>query len=271
MPLGVTVGRTLSRVAGIVSAGALITFAAAPAALAQETDTTVPSTTETTTSETTTTTVPTTTSETTAPTTPTTSSNPTTSPTPPGEVKTTDKRIAPKAEPELKDDTQTPPPADDYQDNTGHGFVGLGGEGVLVINCAAGAPGNLATQYLEGTGGPDQDGADGRLWNYTVRVANLPAGTTTGKFSWTCGGVDGEGVVDFEQEQQPPTSTTPPPTSTTEPTTTSSAPSSTAPVITSSVPSGTTTTTAPGNAAPKAQVKVAPQGGVDTGFGGMAW
>jgi len=267
MPLGVTVGRTLNRVAGIVSAGALITFAAAPAAFAQtETDTTVPSTTETTTttSEATTTTAPPTSETTTAPSTPVTTTG-TTSADP-----TTD--VTKTTTPTTTTSDESEPPKDDYQDNTGHGFVGVGGEGVLVIACAAGAPGNLATQYLEGTGGPDQDGADGRLWNYSVRVVNLPAGTTTGKFSWTCGGVDGEGVVDFAQEEQPPTSTTPqPPTSTTEPTTTSSAPSSTAPVITSSVPSSTATTTAPGNAAPKAQVKVAPQGGVDTGFGGTAW
>ncbi|WIY04370.1 hypothetical protein QRX60_11170 [Amycolatopsis mongoliensis] len=179
-------------------------------------------------------------------------------------MKTTDKRIAPKAEPEVEGDTQEPPKDDDpQQDNVGHGFVGVGGEGVLVIACAAGAPGNVATQYLDVTSGPDQDGANGLLWNYTVRVTSLPAGTTTGKFSWTCGKQDGEGIVEFEQEQ--------PPTSTSPSTSTSASPSSTAPITTAtSATTVTTTTTASGNAAPKAQVKVAPKGGVETGFGGTA-
>jgi hypothetical protein len=162
------------------------------------------------------------------------------------------------------------PPKDDYQDNTGHGFVGLGGEGVLVIACAAGRPGEVATQYLSVTGGPDQDEADGRLWNYSVRVVDAPAGTTTAKFSWTCGGAEGNGTVEFEQEQQPPTSTVTA-TSTTTSTPPSSAPaSSTAPLSTAPMTTATSTTPA-GNAAPKAQVKVAPKGGVETGFGGTAW
>ncbi|WP_328446596.1 hypothetical protein [Amycolatopsis sp. NBC_00438] len=260
-------GRTLHRVAGIVSAGALITFAAAPAAFAETGTTTAPSTTETTTStsETTTTTVPSTSETTTAPTTPVTTTG-TTSADP-----TTD--VTKTTTPETTT-TTAEPPSDGYQDNTGHGFVGVGGEGVLVINCASGAPGNVATQYLDVTGGPDQDESDGRTWNYSVRVNNLPPGTTTGKFSWTCNGVDGEGVVDFEQAPPPETSTTIPPTSgtTTSAPATTSAPSSTAPTTTSSVPSASTTTTTStsGNAAPKAQVKVAPQGGIETGFGGTA-
>ncbi len=258
-------GRTLNRVAGIVSAGALITFAAAPAAFAQTDETTTaPSTTETTTSTsetTTTTTVPSTSETTTAPTTPVTTTG--TTPADP----TTD--VTKTTTPETTT-TTAGPPSDGYQDNTGHGFVGVGGEGVLVINCAAGAPGNVATQYLDVTGGPDQDESDGRTWNYSVRVDNLPPGTTTGKFSWTCAGVDGEGVVDFEQAPPPETSTTTSAPTTTSGTTTS-APSSTAPITTSNGPSTSTTTSTPGNAAPKAQVKVTPHGGVETGFGGTAW
>ncbi|MCR6486205.1 hypothetical protein M8542_25595 [Amycolatopsis sp. OK19-0408] len=252
-------GRTLNRVAGVVSAAALVTFAAAPVALAD--DETPTSTTEPTTS----------TSET-----PTSSSAPTSSTsatqTESSPVSTTGtpapakpKRAA--AAPTTPKTTTSPseasePPKDDYQDNTGAGFVGLGGEGVLVINCAAGAPGNLAAQYLSVTGGPDQDESDGRIWNYTVRVADAPAGTTTAKFSWTCAGVEGNGTVEFEQEQPPTTSTS------SSPTTTSAPASSTAPVTTATT---TTSTTAPGNAAPKAQVKVTPKGTVETGFGGMAW
>ncbi|SEF30233.1 hypothetical protein SAMN05421837_10590 [Amycolatopsis pretoriensis] len=241
-------GRTLNRVAGVVSAAALATFAAAPVALAQETDTTAPETTTTTsTSETssTTTTVPATTT--------TTESSPVTTTSTTSAPSTTD--VTKTTVPETETSTTTPPD-DNFPDNTGHGFVGLGGEGVLVINCAAGHVGNVATQYLSVTGGPDQDESDGRIWNYTVRVENLPAGTTTGKFSWTCDGVEGEGIVEFQQEEPPASSSAPA--------------SSTAPVTTAT--SSTTATITPvGNAAPKAQVKVAPKGGVETGFGGTAW
>ncbi|NBH02532.1 hypothetical protein GTY80_04555 [Amycolatopsis sp. SID8362] len=243
----------MSRVAGIAAAGALITAATAPAALAQ-TDTSAPETT-TTTSEATTTTAPSTseTTTTTAPSTTATTGATTTTPSLTDSVKT-----------EAPDPTSTTttaasePPKDTYQDNVGHGFVGLGGEGVLVIACAAGAPGNVATQYLSVTGGPDQDESDGRYWNYSVRVADAPAGTTTAKFSWTCAGVEGNGVVEFEQEEPPVTST-------------SATPSSTAPVTTATSATATPTSAAPGNSAPKAQVKVAPKGGVETGFGGTAW
>jgi hypothetical protein len=245
------VGRTLSRVAGIVSAGALITFAAAPAALAEETDTTTTVTTTETTPESTTTTAPTTT--TTQSTTPVTTTS-TTAPPSSGATTTTTTRTTTSA-PET-----TEPPKDDYQDNTGAGVVGVGGEGSLTINCAAGAPGNVATQYLSVTGGPDQDGADGRIWHYSVRVDQLPPGTTTGKFSWTCAGVEGNGTVEFEQAPPPETSTSSAPTSTGS--------SSTAPVTT--VTSSPAPSAAPGNAAPKAQVKVAPKGGIETGFGGTA-
>ncbi|WP_410634592.1 hypothetical protein [Amycolatopsis sp. cmx-4-83] len=247
-------GRTLSRVAGIVSAGALITAATAPAALAQ-TDTTTPETTTTTSSETTTTTAPSTTgTTTTAPSTSETTGT-TTTPSVTGPVKTD----AP--DPTTSTTATSEPPKDDYQDNVGHGFVGLGGEGVLVIACAAGRPGDVATQYLSVTGGPDQDEADGRYWNYSVRVVDAPAGTTTAKFSWTCAGVEGNGVVEFEQEQPPGTSTS----------SSSTVPSSTAPVTTATSATTTSTSAAPGNSAPKAQVKVAPKGGVETGFGGTAW
>jgi hypothetical protein len=259
------VGRTLNRVAGIVSAGALITFAAAPAALADDETSTSPSTTEPTTSETTATTAPATTPETTTPSTPVTTTGTTSAPATTDVTKTT----TPETTTTTSDESV--PPKDDYQDNTGHGFVGVGGEGVLVINCAAAAPGNVATQYLDVTGGPDQDESDGRIWNYSVRVTELPAGTTTGKFSWTCAGVEGEGTVDFEQAPPPESSTTnPPTTSSTSAPTTTSAPSSTAPITTSTSTTSSSTST-PGNAAPKAQVKVAPKGGIETGFGGMAW
>lgn len=252
-------GRTLNRVAGVVSAAALATFVAAPVALAED-GTTSPETTTTTstsTSETTTTTAPST-SETTTPTTPVTTTETTSAPSTTGTKPATSTTTSPSTSASTE-----PPVDDDYQDNTGAGVVGVGGEGSLTINCAAGAPGNVATQYLDITGGPDQDGADGRIWHYSVRVEQLPPGTTTGKFSWTCAGVDGEGVVTFEQAPPPESSTTNPPTTT-------SAPSSTEPVTTAPVTTATSTSAAPGNAAPKAQVKVAPKGGIETGFGGTA-
>ncbi|MEV7093015.1 hypothetical protein AB0M80_09210 [Amycolatopsis sp. NPDC051045] len=259
-------GRTLSRVAGIVSAGALITLAAAPVALAE--DETPTSETTTATAETTTTTAPSST-ETTAPSSPVTTTGTTSAPAT-TEVTTTTTPKTTSSAPE-----STEPPKDDYQDNAGHGFVGVGGEGVLVIACASGKLGAVSTQYLSVTGGPDQDESDGRYWNYSVRVVDAPAGTTTAKFSWTCDGVEGNGTVDFEQEQPPvttststaPSSTSTAPSSTsTAPSSTSASPSSTAPVTTA------TSSSAPaaGNSAPKAQVKVAPKGGVDTGFGGTA-
>src|SRR5204862_3262709 len=100
---------------------------------------------------------------------------------------------------------------------------------VLVIACASGKIGPVSTQYLSVTGGPDQDESDGRYWNYTVRVVDAPAGTTTAKFSWTCDGGEGDGIVELQQEQPPATSTSP---STSTSTTTSTVSSSTAPIIT---------------------------------------
>lgn len=249
-------GRTLSRVAGVVFAGALATFAAAPAALAQtETETTTASSPAETTPETTTAPPASETTTTSGPvtTTGTTSAPATTEVTPTTTPKTT------------TTETSEPPKDDDYQDNTGAGFVGVGGEGVLVIACASGAPGNVATQYLSVTGGPDQEESDGRYWNYSVRVENAPAGTTTAKFSWTCNGVEGNGIVEFQPEEPPATSTSAPAPSTSAPATSTSAPaSSTAPVTTA-------TSAAAGNSAPAAQVKVEPKGGIETGFGGTAW
>ncbi|MDX3191161.1 hypothetical protein PV458_22365 [Streptomyces sp. MN03-5084-2B] len=265
-------GRTLSRFAGVVFAGALAIFAAAPAALAQTETSTSPTETTTSTSETSTSETSTTSSSPTSTTAPSSAAATTPSQRTHGDVKTTEKRVAPPVEPKIKADAAEPAETAAYPDNYGHGFVGAGGEGILVVSCAAGAPGNLATQYLTVTGGPDQDEANG-LWNYTVRVVDAPAGTTTAKFSWTCGGVEGNGTVEFEQKQQPPTSTVTV-TATAPGTTTSTAtstPSSSAPASSTAPTTTATSSTPAGNAAPKAQVKVAPKGGVETGFGGTAW
>ncbi|MFI5583432.1 hypothetical protein ACIA5G_00220 [Amycolatopsis sp. NPDC051758] len=246
-------GRTLSRVAGIVFAGALAAVVAAPAALAQTDTTTAPSTTETSTSETTTTTAPSTSETTTSsPVTTTTSAAPT------SDVTTTTTPVTSTT----STSATSEPPVDDpnYQDAVGHGFVGLGGEGILVVACASGKVGGILSLNLSVTSGPDQDESDGRYWNYSVTVSTPPSGPTA-RFAFTCDGVEGIGIVEFEQEQ-PPTS------SSSTPTTTSAAPSSSAPVTTA--PVTTATSAAPGNSAPKAQVKVAPKGGIETGFGGTA-
>jgi hypothetical protein len=257
------VNKPLGRLAGAVLAGVAITFAVTPAALAQD----EPSSTTTTTSDTSVTTSGTPTpSETptssTAGITGTSSDVVTTSDAPPsapaainGRAKAADQTA--KATEPSDTSTSTVPPKK-YTDNVGHGFIGLTGEGVLVIACAEGAPGNVSTANLTVTAGPDQDEADGRYWNYDVRVAGEFQGTTS-TFSWTCAGQPGQGSVEFQQA--PPTTT---PTTPTTPTTSSSgtaAPSST--VVSS-------TSAAPGLTRPKAQVRYAPQGGIETGFGGMA-
>lgn len=238
-----------------VFAGAVLTLATAPAAFAQ-TDTTTPPTETTTTSSETSTTSSSPTTTTTTTTTPSPTSSEQVSP-----IETTKLSPQPQQKSDLRVDdaepvTTTPEPP--YQDNIGHGFVGLGGEGILVIQCAAGAPGNVSTANLTVTGGPDQDEADSRLWNYSVRVVTPPTTPTT-PFSWTCDGQEGHGVVEFEQVKPPTTTATP---TSSSPTSTTTAPtSSTAPI----------TTANPGGSAPQGpQVKVSPKGGVETGFGGTA-
>jgi len=249
------VKKTLAQVMGVAFAGVLVTVVASPAALAQDGTTTTTSTETTSTSETPTTTeTSTTTTSTTTTTVPTPTGTTTTDP-----VKTTEAVKTGKADEERAEDTA--PPKDPYKDNFGWGEVGLDGEGFLVIACAAGAPGSVATANLSVTAGPDQDGADGRLWDYSIRLTGPVTGPTS-KVSWTCGTESGEGVVTIAQAPPPPTTTTTPTTTATAPT------SSTGPITTAPVP---TTTTAPaGNSAPKAQVEFAPKGGIETGFGGMA-
>ncbi|MEV4603097.1 hypothetical protein AB0K15_37580 [Amycolatopsis sp. NPDC049253] len=273
--------KPLGRLAGAVLAGAALTLASAPAAFAQDdptapvettatsesTDPPAPATSDSSTSET-----PTSDSST-----PTSASAPSTTgaietPADP-EVQTTEGRRAPAAaKPRAEKDTgqdadettETTAPSDPYTDNAGHGFVGLGGEGVLVIACASGAPGNVATVGLTVTAGPDQDGADGRYWNYDVRVVDGFTGTTA-PFSWTCDGQEGDGDVTFEQVAPPTSDTSETPAASDTPTGTSANPAT-------STSTSDTTKAAPGPVVtrPTVQVRYAPQGGVETGFGGTA-
>jgi hypothetical protein len=248
--------KSLGRLAGAALAAAALTLAAAPTAMAQDDPTT--STTAATPSGSSTTTS--TTSTPTSSETPTSSSASTSETSSAADVTTTSEpgttpgraKAAPRAATSTPTSTTSAPPEKPYYDNVGHGYIGLTGEGVLVIACAEGAPGNVATANLTVTAGPDQDEADGRYWNYDVRIAGDAPGKTS--FSWTCDGKPGQGDVDFEQA--PPTG---PPSTT--PSTTASAPTSTT--------TGTTTAAPAGNQ-PKAQVRYAPAGGIETGFGGMA-
>ncbi|WP_432845118.1 hypothetical protein ACQPXB_28825 [Amycolatopsis sp. CA-161197] len=287
--------KPLGRLAGAVLAGAALTLASAPAAFAQD-DPTAPVETSAT-SEPTDSTAPTTSDSSTSET-PTSDSSTPTSATPPSttgdtpapadpEVQTTEGHRAPAAaKPRAAEDakdsedgqdgrnadetTESSAPTDPYTDNAGHGFVGLGGEGVLVIACASGAPGNVATVGLTVTAGPDQDGADGRYWNYDVRVVDGYTATTA-PFSWTCDGQEGHGDVTFEQVT-PPTSDTSEPPSGSETPSSGETPSSTAGSPATSVSTSDITKAAPGPAGthPTVQVRYAPQGGVETGFGGTA-
>lgn len=251
--LGVSLKKSLGRLAGAALATAVITLVAAPAAMAQDDPAT--STTPTDPSTTTTTSTPTT-SETspssTVPTSATSSADTTTSE--PGTTRDPAAKAAPRTTDSAPTTTATAPPEKPFHDNVGHGYIGLTGEGVLVIACAEGAPGNVATANLTVTAGPDQDEADGRYWNYDVRIVSEANGKTS--FSWTCDGKPGQGDVDFQQA--PPTGDP-----STTPSTTPSAPSAT-----TGAPA--TTTTAPAGTRPQAQVRYAPKYGVETGFGGMA-
>ncbi|MEV0068237.1 hypothetical protein [Amycolatopsis sp. NPDC050768] len=278
--------KPLGRLAGAVLAGAALTLASAPAAFAQD-DPTAPVET-TVTSESTDSPAPTTSDSSTAET-PTSDSSTPTSATPPSttddietpadpEVQTTEGRHAPAAaKPRAAEDakdsddgqnadetTETTAPTDPYTDNAGHGFVGLGGEGVLVIACASGAPGNVATVGLTVTAGPDQDGADGRYWNYDVRVIDGFTGTTA-PFSWTCDGQEGHGDVTFEQVAPPTSDTSETPATSDTPTGSTTSPTTSA--STSDTPKATP---GPVVTRPAVQVRYAPQGGVETGFGGTA-
>ncbi|MEV6899254.1 hypothetical protein [Amycolatopsis sp. NPDC051372] len=278
--------KPLGRLAGAVLAGAALTLASAPAAFAQDEPTAAVETT--TTSESTDSPAPTTSDSSTSES-PTSDSSTPTSATPPSttgdietpadpEVQTTEGRRAPAAaKPRTAEDakdsgddqnadetTETTAPTDPYTDNAGHGFVGLGGEGVLVIACASGAPGNVATAGLTVTAGPDQDGADGRYWNYDVRVVDGFTGTTA-PFSWTCDGQEGHGDVTFEQVAPPTSDTSETPATSDTPTS-----STTSPTTSASTSDTTKITSGPVVTRPAVQVRYAPQGGVETGFGGTA-
>ncbi|MEC3981086.1 hypothetical protein [Amycolatopsis sp. H20-H5] len=237
--------KTMGRLAGAVLVGALITLAVSPTAMAQDDPATTavtppPVETPTTTPDPgtpptgTTTPVETPTSESPAPT----SSAPgTTDPGTPPATKPSETSPSSSSEPP-KSSEPTTPPEDPYVDNIGAGYAVSTGEAFVVISCLAGAPTNVVSPALDIEQDAIQDETDGRFWGFN---ATRKAGFTDVKstVTWTCGGVAGQGDVELEA----------------------------APGGGAGTP-GTPGT--PDKVTKPKQVKIAPKGGIATGFGGMA-
>ncbi|MFI5611253.1 hypothetical protein [Amycolatopsis sp. NPDC051903] len=241
--------KTLGRLAGAVLASALIGLAVAPVASAQEADTTAPTSEVATppTSDTPATDVPTSDAPTSdAPTsdapstsdTPTTGAQPTDS-TQPGEPSNTGEPTSQPTEPTStttsgSEETTTPeePP---YEDDIAFGIDLDGNQGIFVIACAAGEPTNVHSNDFDLVEGPIQDETDGRYWEWLVTRhdgVSFDAGNVTA--DWTCSGKPAD------DHPVPPAG---------------------------GASSGSAGTTGGDGTS---QVKYAPKGGVETGFGGMA-
>jgi hypothetical protein len=242
--------KTMGRLAGAVLAGALITLAVSPAAMAQTVDPTPP----TTTSEVSATSTPSsgpatsstpssgpaTTSESTATGVPSTqTSEPTTSGAAPtgqpttGKPPETSKPTGSKPI-ETTSATATTPQEPPYQDNTAYGIDLANGQGLLVIACAAGQPTGVSSADFDLMEGPHQDGTDGRYWGWLVKFHEGSSFATGNvQVDWKCGADK--------------------------------------PVQTPVKPGGGAGAGAPGVSKDgKSQVKYAPKGGIETGFGGTA-
>ncbi|WP_181776018.1 hypothetical protein [Amycolatopsis pittospori] len=219
--------KTLGRLAGAVLAGAVISLAVSPAAMAQtETTTTPPSTPTETSTE-----VPGPTYTggpvTTAPPESSTPESSSQQPTPTsGKPSETSGKPTPTSS---ASHTPTPSPEDPYVDNVGAGYIGENGVGALVIACQSGEPANVSAPDFDTQYG-NQAEDDGRYWIYIVKVKKSFKGNSS-TFSWTCDGKAGKGDIEFE----------------------------------SPIGGGSGT---PGK--PEKQVKYAPKGGIETGFGATA-
>ncbi|WP_191255834.1 hypothetical protein [Amycolatopsis oliviviridis] len=218
--------KTLGRLAGAVLAGAVISLAVTPAAMAQEETTTTP----TPSSSETPTTAPSpswtggkVTSAPPEPSAPASSSSQ--EPTPTGTP--TSGKPSPTSTSEKP--TTTPNPEEPYVDNVGAGYIGDNGVGALVIACASGEPSNVSAPDFD-TLYSNQAEDDGRYWVYIVKVKKSFKGNSS-TFTWTCDGKSGKGDIEFE----------------------------------SPIGGGAAT---PGK--PEKQVKYAPKGGIETGFGATA-
>ncbi|KAA9162974.1 hypothetical protein FPZ12_010730 [Amycolatopsis acidicola] len=226
------------RIAATLVAGALITLAAAPAAIADDTDV----------ATTTSSAVPETTSSSAAPETTTTSDSPqSTENTEPSSTDSapsaTDTTSAQSTESSKPSDTSSPdetttPEEPPYEDNQGWGVDLEDGYGMVIISCAAGEPTGLTSPDFDVVDGPYQEVQDGRYWDFLVQLHD---GKTFADNDiagdWTCAGPQGGGAGS----------------------------GSIAPVP-GSESSGDWQSSNGGDA----QVSFAPKTGVETGFGGLA-
>jgi len=188
LSLGVTLKKTLGRLAGAVLAGALLTLTVSPVALAQEAP--VTTTTEaapTTTGAPTTTEAPTSTPSSEPTSQQPTSSQPTSQPTSTGTGTPTSGKptrpTTPTTEP-----TDPFPHGDDYIDDVAYAWEFDGGVGILVIACKAGEPRNVKANDFTVAAGPFQDGADGRYWGFDIQLNEGKHLTDDTQVSWVCEG-----------------------------------------------------------------------------------
>ncbi|SEP53875.1 hypothetical protein [Amycolatopsis saalfeldensis] len=231
--------KTLGRLAGAVLAGALISLAVTPSAMADDSAPVVTTSeaappasdapvTDTPSSE------PSTGQSTSD--TPTSAGQPTDTGTPTGKPTGTGGPTS-SGEPTKPTSSQpeTTTPEEPYQDDIAYGVDLDGGQGIFVIACAAGEPTGVSSNDFDLVEGPHQDETDGRYWAWLVKRhdgASFDAGNVTA--FWTCGGDKGG------EQPVPPAG---------------------------GAGAGSAGTTG-GHG--DSQVKYAPKGGVETGFGGMA-
>ncbi|RSN36930.1 hypothetical protein DMC61_02320 [Amycolatopsis sp. WAC 04169] len=218
--------KTLGRFAGAMLAGAVISLAVTPAALAQDETTTTPP-------------APTSETPTTAPSpswtggkvtsAPPESSAPASSSSQQPTQTSSGKPTSGKPSPTSTSEKPTTPPEEPYVDNIGAGYIGDNGVGALVIACEPGEPSNVSAPDFDILYS-NQAEDDGRYWVYIVKVKKSFKGNSS-TFTWTCDGKPGKADIEFE------------------------------------APIGGGAAT-PGK--PEKQVKYAPKGGIETGFGATA-
>ncbi|WP_409489468.1 hypothetical protein [Amycolatopsis sp. cmx-11-12] len=217
--------KTLGRLAGAVLAGAVISLAVTPAAMAQDETTTTPP-------------APTSETPTTAPSPSWTGGKVTTAPPESSgapssssqqPTSTSGKPPSSKPSPTSTSETPTTAPEDPFYDNVGAGYIGDTGIGALVIACQSGEPSNVSAPDFDIIR-HNQAEDDGRYWVYIVKVKKSFKGNSS-SFTWTCDGKPGKADIEFE----------------------------------SPIGGGAGT---PGK--PEKQVKYAPKGGIETGFGATA-
>lgn len=237
--------KSVGRLAAVVAAGALITFAA-PAAFADETSSPAAPTSETstTTVETTTTTAAdSTTSDAPTETETTSSGSSATSTTAAGGTTSTGAQSTESSKPTSTSDSASSTPEEPpYQDDTAYGIDLGNGYGGLIIACAAGQPTDVTSPDFDIVDGPYQEEQDGRYWDYLVHLhGDLTFASGKVRVDWTCGGNAPQGGG-----------------------------ASGGGATVSPVPgSGDAAAWQAGNGG-KAQVAFAPKTGVETGFGGTA-